>query len=171
MLLAGHINVRVVTPAELALRLGEPALIATGRTPITPLADRALAQELARHAESYFEPVRETPGFADALHRLSGSFGPPASARSSSPRRPPTPSSTSSRTSTAAISIHQNSAIFHAAVSADRLNWGVRGALTSRGPAKAADTGRSSSRLSTRAEDGVITCGSIYCAFYHIMKL
>jgi len=72
MLLAGHINVRVVTPAELALRLGEPALIAAGRTPITPLADRALAQELARHAESYFEPVRETPGFANALHRLFG---------------------------------------------------------------------------------------------------
>src|SRR5579862_5692082 len=45
-LLGGHINVRVVTPAELALRLGEPALIAAGRTPIAPLADRALAQEL-----------------------------------------------------------------------------------------------------------------------------
>jgi ATP-dependent helicase/nuclease subunit B len=72
VLLAGHINVRVVTPAELALRLGEPTLIAAGRTPITPLADRALAQELARHAESYFEPVRETPGFANALHRLFG---------------------------------------------------------------------------------------------------
>src|ERR1700691_3961469 len=65
-LLGGHITVRVVTPAELALRLGEPALIAAGRTPIAPLADRALAQELARQAESYFEPVRETPGFANA---------------------------------------------------------------------------------------------------------
>ena len=71
-LLGGHINVRVVTPAELALRLGEPALIAAGRSPITPLADRALAQELARGAESYFAPVRDTPGFANALHRLFG---------------------------------------------------------------------------------------------------
>ena len=71
-LLRGHINVRVVTPAEIALRLGEPALIAAGRTPITPLADRALAQEVARRAQSYFEPVRETPGFANALHRLFG---------------------------------------------------------------------------------------------------
>ena len=72
VLLDGHINVRVVTPAELALRLGEAGLIAAGRTPITPLADRALAHELARHSTSYFEPVRETPGFANALHRLFG---------------------------------------------------------------------------------------------------
>ena len=71
-LLDGHINVRVVTPAELALRLGEPGLIAGERSPITPLADRAVAQELARAATSYFEPVRETPGFANALHRLFG---------------------------------------------------------------------------------------------------
>jgi hypothetical protein len=54
------------------LRLGEPLLIAAGRTPITPLADRALAEEVARGAGSYFEPVRETPGFANALHRLFG---------------------------------------------------------------------------------------------------
>jgi hypothetical protein len=71
-LLDGHINVRVVTPAELALRLGEPGLIGGERSPITPLADRAVAQELARAATSYFEPVRETPGFANALHRLFG---------------------------------------------------------------------------------------------------
>jgi RecB family exonuclease len=71
-LLDGHINVRVVTLAELALRLGEPALIASERSPITPLADRAIVQELARAATSYFEPVGETPGFANALHRLFG---------------------------------------------------------------------------------------------------
>ena len=71
-LLDGHINVRIVTPAELALRLGEPTLIADDRSPITPLADRAVAQELARAATSYFEPVKETPGFANALHRLFG---------------------------------------------------------------------------------------------------
>jgi len=71
-LLDGHINVSVITPAELALRLGEPALIADERSPITHLSDRALAQELARASTSYFEPVRETPGFANALHRLFG---------------------------------------------------------------------------------------------------
>jgi ATP-dependent helicase/DNAse subunit B len=71
-LLDGHINVRVLTPAELALRLGEPTLIAAERSPITPLADRAVAQELARAATTYFEPVHETPGFANALHRLFG---------------------------------------------------------------------------------------------------
>src|SRR5271165_6792830 len=53
-LLDGHINVRIVTPAELALRLGEPALIAGERSPITPLADRAIVQEIARAATSYF---------------------------------------------------------------------------------------------------------------------
>src|SRR3954454_16960840 len=65
-LLDGHINVSVVTPSELALRLGEPSLIAAERTPLAPLADRALAQELARAAAAYFAPVSETPGFANA---------------------------------------------------------------------------------------------------------
>lgn len=71
-LLAGHINVPIVTPAELGLRLGELGMVAGGRLPITPLADRALAHEIGRTADPYFRPVRDTPGFANALHRLFG---------------------------------------------------------------------------------------------------
>ena len=69
-LLDGHINVRVITAAELALRLGEPPLARSGRVPIAPLADRALVRRVARGAEGYFQPVRDAPGFANALHRL-----------------------------------------------------------------------------------------------------
>jgi len=65
-----HINVHLLTAAELGLRLAEPRLIAAGRRPLSAVADRALVHEIAREADGYFEPVRETPGFAEVLGRL-----------------------------------------------------------------------------------------------------
>ncbi|WP_354699039.1 exonuclease [Paraconexibacter sp. AEG42_29] len=69
-LLGGHANVAFVTAGELALKLGEPALIAAGRTPMPPLAARILAGEVARDTTGYFAPVAHTTGFTSALHRL-----------------------------------------------------------------------------------------------------
>lgn len=66
----GHLNLTMLTPAELALRLGEPAMVAAGRSPLPALATRVLAGEIARGARGYFKPVAHTPGFANALHRL-----------------------------------------------------------------------------------------------------
>jgi ATP-dependent helicase/nuclease subunit B len=66
----GIVNVRFLTESELAMELGEPAMIESGRRPLPPLADRILIREIAVELEGYFEPVRETPGFADAFHRL-----------------------------------------------------------------------------------------------------
>ncbi len=37
-----HINLHLLTPAELGLHLAEPRLIAAGRRPLVPLTDRAL---------------------------------------------------------------------------------------------------------------------------------
>jgi RecB family exonuclease len=65
-----HINVHLLTPAELGLRLAEPRPIAAGRRPISALADRALVHEVAREASGYFAPVKDTPGFAEVLGRL-----------------------------------------------------------------------------------------------------
>jgi ATP-dependent helicase/nuclease subunit B len=65
-----HINVHLLTAAELGLRLSEPRLIAAGRRPISALADRALVHEVAREATGYFAPVKDTPGFAEVLGRL-----------------------------------------------------------------------------------------------------
>ena len=65
-----HINVHLLTPAELGLHLTERRLIAEGRRPLAPIADRALVHELARDAHGYFEPVKDTPGFAEVLARL-----------------------------------------------------------------------------------------------------
>jgi ATP-dependent helicase/nuclease subunit B len=67
-----HINVHLLTPAELGLRLAETRLIAGGRRPISALADRALVHEVAREASGYFAPVKDTPGFAEVLGRLFG---------------------------------------------------------------------------------------------------
>ena len=69
-LLGGHINLHLLTPAELAVRLGEHRMIAAGRKPLPPLATRVLVGEMAREAHGYFRPVAHTPGFADSLHRL-----------------------------------------------------------------------------------------------------
>jgi ATP-dependent helicase/nuclease subunit B len=66
----GHINVHLLTPGELGLRLAEPRLIAAGRRPLAPLADRALVHEVAREAGGYFAPVKDAPGFAEVLGRL-----------------------------------------------------------------------------------------------------
>src|SRR5581483_4677349 len=64
------LNVRFSTLGELGLRLGEPALAASGRLPLPAIADRAYAAEIARGADTYFAPVAATPGFADALRRV-----------------------------------------------------------------------------------------------------
>ena len=66
----GIVNVHFLMPSELALLLGERAQTAAGRRPLPPLADRILLREIALRHESYFAPVRQTPGFADALFRL-----------------------------------------------------------------------------------------------------
>src|SRR6185312_12548309 len=42
-----------------------------GRQPLPPLADRVLLRQLAAEHDGYFAPVRDTPGFAEALHRLT----------------------------------------------------------------------------------------------------
>ena len=68
--LGGHANVRILMPGDLALLLGAPALVASGRRALPPLADRVLLAQVARLHTGYFEPVREMPGFADALYRL-----------------------------------------------------------------------------------------------------
>ncbi len=69
-LTGGHLNLRLVTPAELALALGERRLQDRGLKPLSPLADRVLAREVAEASAGYFRPVGPTPGFAVALHRL-----------------------------------------------------------------------------------------------------
>ncbi len=69
-LLGGIVNVRFLMPSELAIELGERAMIAAGRRPLPPLADRILLREIAAELGGYFEPVRDTPGLAGALHRL-----------------------------------------------------------------------------------------------------
>src|SRR3954471_14005447 len=64
-----HVNIHILTPGELALRLGELPRILRGERPLPLLADRVLAHEAALETDSYFDAVRETPGFAAALHR------------------------------------------------------------------------------------------------------
>src|SRR4051794_33375060 len=66
----GIVNVRFVMPSELAMELGERAMIAAGKRPLPPLADRILLREIAVELDGYFKPVRETPGLADAFNRL-----------------------------------------------------------------------------------------------------
>src|SRR5829696_2206665 len=68
----GIVNVHFLTPGELGLALGERALSAQGRRPLPPLADRILLRQIGATHEGYFEPVRETPGFSDALFHLFG---------------------------------------------------------------------------------------------------
>jgi ATP-dependent helicase/nuclease subunit B len=66
----GIANVHFLMPSELALALGEGNLVAQGRTPLPPLADRILLRQLAADHLGYFEPVRDAPGFASALFQL-----------------------------------------------------------------------------------------------------
>src|SRR5690242_17550136 len=70
-LCGGIANVRFMTASEVALELGERAMGAAGRQPLPPLADRVLLRQLAADHDGYFAPVRDTPGFAEALHRLT----------------------------------------------------------------------------------------------------
>ncbi|MBA3326876.1 MAG: exodeoxyribonuclease V subunit gamma [Solirubrobacterales bacterium] len=73
-LLGGHANVSIVTAGELALRLGEAAMVEADRKPMPPLAARILAGEVARETAGYFEPVAHTTGFTTVLHRLFREF-------------------------------------------------------------------------------------------------
>jgi ATP-dependent helicase/nuclease subunit B len=68
--LGGHANVRILMPGDLALLLGAPSLVNGGRRALPPLADRVLLGQVAAAHDGYFEPVRQTPGFAEALYRL-----------------------------------------------------------------------------------------------------
>src|SRR4051812_13683645 len=64
------LNVRFSTLGELGVRLGEARLISDDRQPITAIAERGYAAEIARATGGYFEPVAQTPGFADAARRF-----------------------------------------------------------------------------------------------------
>ena len=66
----GLLNVRFSTLGELGVRLGEPALAASGRRPLPAIAERAYVREVARASHGYFEPVAATPGFAEVARRL-----------------------------------------------------------------------------------------------------
>lgn len=65
----GILNVHFLMASELALKLGQRAMIAAGRSPLPALGDRVLLGRIAGEQEGYFEPVRHASGFADALHR------------------------------------------------------------------------------------------------------
>ena len=68
--LGAHANVRILMPGDLALLLGAPALVDQERRALPPLADRVLLAQVARVQDGYFKPVREMPGFGEALYRL-----------------------------------------------------------------------------------------------------
>lgn len=68
--LGAHANLRILMPGDLALLLGAPTLVASGRRALPPLADRVLLADAARRHPGYFAPVAETPGFGEALFRL-----------------------------------------------------------------------------------------------------
>ena len=57
-------------PGDLGLALGAPGLVAAGRRALPPLADRVLLSEVVAERSDYFQPVADTPGFAEALYRL-----------------------------------------------------------------------------------------------------
>jgi RecB family exonuclease len=69
---SGLLNVRVSTLGEIGIRLGERGLIDAGRRPLTAMAARGFAGEVARATDNYFGPVAHTLGFADATRRLVG---------------------------------------------------------------------------------------------------
>src|SRR5512145_3382824 len=69
-LLGGHINLQIVTFADLGLQLGEAAMIDERRLPLPPVAAQVIAREVAAGAGGYFKPVAHAPGFATALLRL-----------------------------------------------------------------------------------------------------
>jgi ATP-dependent helicase/nuclease subunit B len=66
----GLINVRFSTLGELGVRLGERTLAASEKRPLPAIAARAYAAEVTRGCTTYFAPVAETPGFAEAARRL-----------------------------------------------------------------------------------------------------
>jgi ATP-dependent helicase/nuclease subunit B len=68
----GIANVRFLMPSEFAMELGERRVVVDeGKLPLPPLADRILLREISATREGdYFEPVKDTPGLADAFHRL-----------------------------------------------------------------------------------------------------
>jgi ATP-dependent helicase/nuclease subunit B len=68
----GLLNVRFSTLGELGVRLGERRLIDEGGHPLSAMAARGYAAEVARRTGGYFGPVAPMPGFADATRRLVG---------------------------------------------------------------------------------------------------
>ena len=66
----GLLNIRFTTMGELGVRLGEHSLATSGRRPLPAIGERAYAAEIARGTNSYFAPVADTAGFADAARRL-----------------------------------------------------------------------------------------------------
>lgn len=68
-ILGGHVNVEIVTPGELAMTLGSPALLAAGRQPMPPLLDPVLVRQATAQAPDRFAKVVHTPGFENALIR------------------------------------------------------------------------------------------------------
>ena len=66
----GMLNVRFTTLGELGIRLGEKQLIDAGRRPLSAMASRGFAAEVARGTKGYFGPVAHTPGFGEATRRL-----------------------------------------------------------------------------------------------------
>jgi ATP-dependent helicase/nuclease subunit B len=67
-----HLNIHVLTVADLGLRLGERAMISARRLPLPVLADRILTHEAALASPGYFDAVRGTLGFGQVLHRTLG---------------------------------------------------------------------------------------------------
>ena len=63
------LNVRFTTLGELGVRLGEHSLIDAGRRPLSAMASRGYAAEVARQTDGYFGPVAHTAG-REATRRL-----------------------------------------------------------------------------------------------------
>ncbi len=66
----GVVNVRLQTISDLASTLSISARAARGAERLTGLGDRVITEEVAGQADGYFERVAQSPGFAEALHRL-----------------------------------------------------------------------------------------------------
>lgn len=66
----GLINVRLLTIRDLSSYLSVAATQANGTSPLPPMGDRVIAEEVAAEAAGYFARVAGSSGFAEALDRL-----------------------------------------------------------------------------------------------------
>ena len=66
----GLINVRLLTMHDLSSYLSVAATQANGTSPLPPMGDRVIAEEVAERAQDYFARVAGSSGFADSLNRL-----------------------------------------------------------------------------------------------------